>query len=130
MTEVRVNLQTELEGAVKDEVEGCGHRDNASENAVSGMDVVKGEHDGLALMTQPVTPRAMGRFHHKGAWCKELASLPRYNYYELETELVNLTAAPITLAERLRCSNPLATLLDQVSSCDCHVMQLCLCVWR
>ena len=106
---MRVNLQAELEGVVKDDIEGRDH-----------MDVMRDNHKGPTL----VTPRVKGRSLYKGAWCKELASLPKYNYYELEAELVNLNTSPVK-PDRLacRCSNPLATLLDQVSSCDCHVVE-------
>ncbi len=129
---VRTNLQVELEEADGKE------EDNRKSPKGSGLELV-GRRLPSAVQVKPSPSnryRTMTSNSRRGAWPRELASLPTYNYYEIEKELVELTEAkPETSLDELihpvaRCQNPLALQLDQVSTRPVQVHVLPRLTWE
>lgn len=141
MNSVRTNLQAQLEDVGgTDRLDGRSQINTLMENTLCGRGLAD-TSSGLgatgvgpaASQSVPSGYRTISQATQLWAWHQTLASLPQYNYYEVETELADLADAtlgkPVTPAEPVsRCTNPVATLLDQVSSHDCHVIKSSLAV--
>ena len=126
-----MNLQAELEDAGR---EGADGRDNAVTDGrghADPMGYLKPVHQIGSSCGVPVPPHLRGAGPMQScprgrgplqSWEAGLllATLPTHNYYEVEEELVTLTSTrPVTdcgaAGPAHRCSNPLASVLDQVS---------------
>ena len=132
-----MNLQAELEDAGREGADGRGHADPGADGrghadpGTGGQGYLKPVHQIGGSCGVPVPPHLRGAGPLQScprgrgplqSWEAGLllATLPTHNYYEVEEELVTLTSTrPVTdcgaASPAHRCSNPLASVLDQVS---------------